>query len=138
MSVLKSKRNQSKLKVLTNANELAAYTLKICSNEKSFSKRYRWCITNKIVETSLDISNHINIANSIYVTTPEDYRLRRKHQVEALASTYSLLTMIDIAFRTFDIDSKRIEHWTGLIIEVQDLIRSWKNSDTERYEEYKG
>ena len=49
MSVVKSKRHDGLLAVITKANELAVYTIKICSNEKSFPKHYRWCITAKIV-----------------------------------------------------------------------------------------
>ena len=50
MSVVKSKQTEGKLLVVTKARELAAYTIKICSNEKNFPKRYRWCITAKIVD----------------------------------------------------------------------------------------
>lgn len=55
MSVVKSKRGQGKLEILTKSRELTAYTIKICTNEKSFPKRYRWCITNKIVENTVSI-----------------------------------------------------------------------------------
>ena len=53
MSVVQSKRGQGELEVLTKARELATYTIKICTNEKSFPKRYGWCITNKIVENAI-------------------------------------------------------------------------------------
>jgi len=44
MSVVKSKRLTKKqpLKVITKANELTTHTIRICSNEKNFPKRYRW------------------------------------------------------------------------------------------------
>ena len=42
MSVVKSKRGIGKMLVVTRANELAVYTIRICSNEKNFPKRYRW------------------------------------------------------------------------------------------------
>lgn len=38
MSVVKSKRGEGQLLVITKANELATYTIKICSNEKNFPK----------------------------------------------------------------------------------------------------
>ena len=49
MSVPKSLRSEGKLRVITKANELAAYTIKICSNENCFPKRYRWCLTSKML-----------------------------------------------------------------------------------------
>ena len=90
MSVPKSKRSESKLSVLTKANELASHTIKICSNEKVFPKHYRWCITNKIVDAVIDINNYANMANAVYVTDSGDYLIRKQYQTKALATTYSL------------------------------------------------
>ena len=134
LSVVKSKRKVGKLAAITKANELAAYTIRICSNEKHFPKRYRWCITSKIVESSLEINNLANKANSVYVHDREDYLLRKRLQTMALAETYSLLSMIDIGFRTFGIDGERVRHWTGLVLEVQNLLRNWCRNDRRRYE----
>lgn len=133
MSVLKSKRGESKLAVITKARELATYTVKICSNEKVFPKRYRWCITSKIVDTVLDIHANAIRANSIYVSVQEDYALRKQFQNKALSQTYSLLSLMDIAYNTFNIEDSKIEYWTGLVLETQALIRKWRNSDAERY-----
>lgn len=47
MAVPEGKRTESKLAVQTKVIELAEYTITICSNEKNFPKRYRWCLTNK-------------------------------------------------------------------------------------------
>ncbi len=133
MAVVKSKRETGKLAAITKSNELAVYTIRICSNEKHFPKRYRWCITSKIVESALEINNLSNKANSVYVHDANDYKVRKEFQTRALAETYSLLNMIDIAFRTFGIASKRIKHWTGLVLETQTLIRNWRRNDYKRY-----
>lgn len=135
MSVVKSKQTEGKLLVVTKARELAAYTIKICSNEKNFPKRYRWCITAKIVDCAIDVSSSVNAANSIYVNNDnkKDYQLRRQYQTKALAETYALFSMIDIAYSVFGIESKRIEYWTRLVNEVQVLLRNWRKSDYDRY-----
>lgn len=135
MSVVKSKQTEGKLLVVTKARELAAYTIKICSNEKNFPKRYRWYITAKIVDCAIDVSSNVNAANSIYVNddNKKDYQLRRQYQTKALAETYALLSMIDIAYSVFSIESKRIEYWTRLVNEVQVLLRNWRKSDYDRY-----
>lgn len=132
MSVVKSQREETELTVITKANELTAYTIKICSNEKNFPKRYRWCITSKIVESAISISNDLIRANSIYIQSADDRTLRSKYQKEALTETYALLNMINIAYQTFGIDANRIKHWTQLVNEVQSLIRSWRKSDANR------
>lgn len=73
MSVPKSKRGTSKLEVITKANELATHTIHICSNESCFPKRYRWCITAKIVDAAVEISRLINMANSVYVNPESEH-----------------------------------------------------------------
>ena len=134
MSVPKSKRSTSDLEVITKSYELAAYTIQICSNEKHFPKRYRWCITNKIVETAIEISKYALCANSIYVgNDAEAYDLRLRYQTIALTDTYALLSLMQIAYRTFAIEGDRIDYWTGLVLEVQRLLRAWKQADGRRY-----
>lgn len=135
MAVVKSKRSEGHLTVLVKANEPATYTIKVCSNEKNFPKHYRWCITSKIVEAAIDINNNITMANAVYVSDKNDYDLRKKFQNKAIAASYALLSMMDIAYRTFGIESKTIEYWTGLVIEVQNYLRNWKKSDAERYKD---
>ena len=133
MSVVKSKRHAGLLAVITKANELAVYTIKICSNEKSFPKHYRWCITAKIVDADIEINTKIVKANSVYVSMKPDYEERRKFQTIALSHTYSMLSMIDIAYRTFGIETDRVKYWTSLVVEVQGLLRNWRKSDADRY-----
>jgi hypothetical protein len=44
---------------------------------------------------------------------------------------------MDIAYALFNVDDDRIEYWTGLVIEVQNLLREWRKSDQERYKSLK-
>lgn len=133
MSVPLSKRGESKLEVITHGNSLAGHTIKICSNEKNFPKRYRWCITGKIVDTAIEIVKNLNIANSIYVSDKGTFEMRKKFQAKALAETYALTTLMQIGHEAFGIDTKKLDYWTGLVIRERELIRAWKKSDEERY-----
>lgn len=135
MSVVKSKRGQSELEIITKSRELASYTIKICSNEKNFPKRYRWCITSNIVNDALNIYSYIRKSNAIFVKIKVDYEERRRYQNDALGTIDALLGNMDIAYATFCIDSKRFEYWVGLVIDVQKLLRNWMKSDFERYQE---
>ena len=94
MAVVKSKRETGKLAAITKSNELAVYTIRICSNEKHFPKRYRWCITSKIVESALEINNLSNKANSVYVHDANDYKQEKNFRLEPLLDVF-LLNMID-------------------------------------------
>jgi len=136
MSVVKSKRLSKKqpLQVITKANNLTTHTIRICSNENNFPKRYRWCITSKIVDAAVEIARNATIANSINADSDREmYSLRKKYQTIALANTYSLLTLIDIAYNTFSLDGDKVDYWIGLVEEVQNLLRNWKRSDEQRY-----
>lgn len=134
MSVVKSKQSVGKLAAVTKARELAEYTLRICANEKTFPKRYRWCLTAKIVESAMNINNGVNMANSVFIRDETDYMLRKQYQTRALAETYALLSMVDIAYRTYSLETARVEYWTRLIYDVQNLIRSWRKSEIEKHD----
>jgi hypothetical protein len=136
MAVPEGKRAKSKLEVQTRAKELALYTVTICSNEKTFPKRDRWVLTNRIVSTAIAIMEEVDTANSIFVTDASDYTLRRQSQTLALAYTAKLLGLVELAYLKYHIDSKRIEHWTRLIVNVRDLIKGWRNTDKSRYKNY--
>ena len=135
MSVVKSKRGEGQLVVITKAEELAEYSVKICKNEKHFPKAFRWYFTMKIVDEAVSIYTLIREANTIFVTTKEDYSLRRRKQLEALSLTDSLLGLIDLAKRVYGLDSDRVEHWALLVKNVSKPLRKWLKSDEERYKD---
>ena len=135
MSVPKTQRGEGQLVVITKAEELAEYTVKICKNEKHFPKAFRWCFTHKIVDEAVSIYCLIREANSIYVYNQDDFALRRSKQIEALALTDSLLGLIDLAKRVYDLEGSRVEHWANLIKDVRNPLRQWRKSDEQRYKD---
>lgn len=133
MAVIKSKRHEGKLQVLIKAREMCAYTVTVCKNEKNFPKRDRWLITQPIVSEALNVMSCVRRANAVHVETHDDYTYRRNQQVMALSHAEALLTLLDIAYVSLSLESDRVEHWTGLILEVENLIQKWKRSDKARY-----
>lgn len=131
MSVVESKREEGKLRAATKAKELAVYTIRICSNEKNFPKRHRWCLTNEIVRAALQINCCIEKANSVRYknATEGELEIRRKYQTIAIAETYSLANLISIAKTLYGLNGDKVEYWTRLVKSVRTLARSWKNSE---------
>lgn len=131
MSVVESKREEGKLRAATKAKELAVYTIRICSNEKNFPKRHRWCLTNEIVRAALQINCCIEKANSVRYknATEGELEIRRKYQTIAIAETYSLTNLISIAKILYGLNGDKVEYWTRLVKSVRTLARSWKNSE---------
>ena len=138
MSVIKAKREEGQLVVLTKARELCAYTLTICKNEKNFPKRGRWILTQPIVTEALSIMSCIRHANAVRVEMQLDYDYRRNQQIQAYAHAEALLTLMDVAYEVLNVESERIQHWTGLVLEVETLVQKWRRSDGVRYAAFSG
>ena len=135
MSVVKSKRGETTLTVLTKARELSIYTIRICSNEKNFPKHYRWCITAKIVDATIDINNNVNMANAVYVKEAADRGIMTRKQCdECYASwkahaqrgnTHNLIIQMDKFYK---------ELWRGNNVQIKD----GKTAIARRTEEERG
>lgn len=138
MSVIKAKRQEGQLVVLTKARALCAYTITICKNETHFPKRDRWLLTQPIVTEAISTMTCVRRANAIRVETQSDYEQRRDRQIEAYGHVEALLTLIDIAFEALHLDASRVEHWTGLALETETLIQKWRRSDKARYSSLSG
>lgn len=134
MSVLARLRHESELTVILKARELTVYTMTVCSNEKRFPKRYRWCMTAKIVNEAQDLLRKLTFANSLRADCAEDWQRRRSMQQEAMAHSFCLLTEVNLAFEFFGLPENEIRHWTGLIAEVQRLLKTWQKSDAARFD----
>ena len=139
MSVVNGKRDQGKsqLRVLHSAFELCKYTLSIAKNEKVFPKGYRWLLTQKIVDEAIDAMTSINRANAVNVKKASDYEYRRSQQLKAYAHLEALLGLIDLAFNVLAIEARRVEYWTGLVLETEKQLTNWGRSDKQRYAEIK-
>lgn len=144
MAIPKSKRTTTPLSVLVEADTLACYTILICTDEKRFPKRYRWCLTKQIIESAVQAKMHIAKANAVYVNDAESAKIRRTYQQEAVADIAALSATMDTAFRLFSglrhIDTAEkpkkcinIATWTAQLDKVKSLLLAWKKSDTEKY-----
>lgn len=135
MSVLKNLRGTQKdFGVLTKAINLANHTVTICVNENSFPKKYRWILTNQIVQTAFEIATNIRKANKL---NPEKstarYIQRRELQDAADGDCDALLTLIEIAWKVMHLSEQKVEYWTGLVVQVQKAIEGWRESDKKRF-----
>lgn len=67
------------------------------------------------------------------VTTKDDWRARRELQLRAARECNRLLALIGIAKSSFHLKNKRVKFWTGKVLKVRGMIRSWNESDSKRY-----
>ena len=97
-------------------------------------------ITKDIVALASAVYNNVKAANSIFVTTVDDARLRREYVTKANCNLQCLISQIDIArefVRNTDankpIKSTVWEQWATLITTEAKLLASLKESDKKRY-----
>lgn len=138
MSVVEGLRNIGKLNVQTKAYDFASHTHHICSNEKVFLKRYRWCSTMKIIETTNQIVVYIDLANAINLRSKDKDKIneRLKLQNLALTKTIELECLMEIAYRDNNQEGRhfaedKFAYWVGLLLELRGLIRSWRDSTSK-------
>ena len=139
MAVVASKKNteQNDLIVLRLAKELALHSIGLCSNENHFPKRYRWCLTSKIVDSALNVVSNIRMGNSVKVEAVEDYIARKTLQDSAYGYLMTMHDLIDICkmdnSEKFNICGKSLDHWLDLIDNVENLLQKWMRNDYKRY-----
>ena len=69
--------------IITKAKDLVKHTFMMTS-ERRFPKKYRFTIVNRLHDLTLDIFQHIQEANELDLTDPQEYRERRYEQKKAL------------------------------------------------------
>ena len=148
MSVPQSKRKEKPLTVLIDAQQLAAYTVLLCSDEKRFPKKYRLSFTSDIEKEAVNIVASTSEANAVFVSDKESYKLRRTYQQKAIAQVAGVQARMQVAYKLFpqlktmgEADKKKkinIAYWSGLLYKVKTGLLAWKKSDAERYKEFIG
>lgn len=137
MSVVESERGETKMAWWKSITKLNAYTIKAVTNEKVIPKRYRWIISQHIMDSANNMLTNAIKANSVYVKEEfkqSDYELRRKFQKLAYAETHTMLTLIDVAYKTFGtITDHKHKTWIGLILLAQSDLKNWIENDSKRY-----
>lgn len=133
MAVPKNKRSKGQLEVFTLSKNLVSHSIRMCSNEKVLPKKFRYSLGDEIVRRAFNVALEIETANSIHVKTELDFADRHAAQNRAIANANALLVALSVLYEEFHMNEKKATHWTGLTVDVRDLLRSWKNKDSQRY-----
>ena len=134
MSVPEGKRHKGRLELHVKAQYMASYTARILSNDKTFNPEVDEEIIRRIKNCAYDIYAKTWAANKIRAeTNPINRKMRYTMQEESILLCDQMLAYIGIAKQIFHLRSKRMKYWSGLILEVRELIQRWKESDVDRY-----
>ena len=87
MSVRAADRDESKVEYLEVARQISKRTAQMVANGP---KKYQTTYGDHLMQLSLQMFTHTDIANSIYVSYQSDYEQRRNHLVEAKGLAFSI------------------------------------------------
>lgn len=133
MSVLKNKRSESAIKVITQGDKIVEYTLRMLCNESIFPKKSRWLMSGKIADLMNEFHQNLHIANDIYVATQEDARERHLRQTRAYAALYTSASVMRMAQTVLQFSADKLDCWAGLCVEEIKLLKAWQKNDDRRY-----
>lgn len=134
MSVPAGQRKENRLEVIMQARALAAYTLKITSNQNVFIPDYDEAVKSKIQDSALTIFLNLMDANNIRVDdNVGKWQERDKLQKDAATACNTLLNLIYLAQTVYHLRASRIKYWSESVLSVRGLIRKWNHSDCTRY-----
>ena len=118
--------------IITKAKDLVKHTFMMTS-ERRFPKKYRFTIVNRLHDLTLDIFQHIQEANELDLTDPQEYRERRYEQKKALTECKTALFLIELSFEKELISSEQCAEWTRHVMNVKNMTAKWRKQDRERF-----
>lgn len=154
MSVLASKRKESRFEVIVFADELQQMFLEFMQRDfgvrdldqfvrrryafgkdktENFS-RYRYLMRKSkdlVTQETMLIATNLRGANSIYPTTLHECEVRRDYQNYALAHCEILMQELQRIVETFDVDLNVYRRYVNAIDREIGLIKKWRQRDNK-------
>ena len=120
MSTPVHERDFAKQESIKLAKHLEQYTIQKVVNKTFSKKKYRVPLGNEII--NLCIQCYILLVKSFHIADKEKNLAMKE---EALAITYAMSGQLDIANLMYETPIDNIEHWSGLILDLQESIERW-------------
>ena len=127
MSVPKSRRTD-KSEMCYLANEVEYKVIKMTMNEKYFPKRARFIITNKLIDSVMNISANFNAANAIFPNTEEKLKLREQYQTIGKVNISVLEHQLNLSVKLFNIPSAVMDDIFSQVSEMKKMYSNWVKS----------
>lgn len=131
MAEQKKAGEQTEFAIITKAKDLVKYTF-LMTNDRRFPKKYRFTIVNRLHDLTIDILEHIQEANELDITNPQEYRERRYEQKKALTKCKTVLFLIELSYENSLISDHQCAMWSKYVLDVKYMTASWRKKDRER------
>lgn len=135
MSVVKSKQGTPKFDLFDKTSRMAAHTLKITMNPNVFDQDAAKEVIQEIRTAAIRIHILCWRANDIKVPEKNNRKqLERRMELEYYALKYctDLKGLINLAKPLYHLSGRKVKYWMKLVLEVQDGIRAWRESERKR------
>ena len=139
MAVYKSKRGESSVQFIETARQLEAHTLACCMK---CPKRYSFLLTQRIMQLSSEVHDHVRAANNIWPTNRHEAQLRRDELTKANNALQNLNPKLQLLYDGILLNPegykwihKAMQRWGELIAEEARLIAAVKKNDKARYKD---
>jgi hypothetical protein len=152
MSVIASKRKESKLEAIIYAKELHNMLIDFMlrdfgvknlehmvqlryaygKDETENYSKYSYLMINykkRIDKLTNSLVNNVRAANALYPTSMHEYEIRRDYQNVAIANCEQLMNELQLIVETFDVDVNLYSRYTKAINREIGLIKSWRQHD---------
>ena len=107
------------------ANEVEYKIIKMTMNEKYFPKRSRFIITNKLIESAMNVSSNFNAANAIFPNTEDKLKLREQYQIIGKANISVLEHQLNLSLRLFNIPGTVMDDIFSQVSEMKKMYSNW-------------
>ena len=124
ISVVKSRRTD-KSEICYLANEVEYKVIKMTMNEQYFPKRARFIITNKLIDSAMNVSANFNAANGIFPTSAVKLIIREIYQIIGKANIAVLEHQLNLSKRLFNIPAAVLDDIFGQISEMKKMYPNW-------------
>lgn len=118
------------LQVIVKAKDLAEHTIRITSNCKTFPKKYRFTLVDRMQVKSLNIFDCLMEANVLRVGDIQ----RTELQTKVITYCDELQFFIELTVRLGIIAINRAEYWISLISSIKSMTIAWRTGDKKRSE----
>ena len=122
--------NGKELQIIVKAKDLAEHTIRITSNCKTFPKKYRFTLVDRMQVKSLNIFDCLMEAN---ILTVGDIR-RTELKTNVITYCDELQFFIELTVRLGIIAMNRAEYWISLISSIKSMTIAWRTGDKKRSE----
>ena len=121
--------DETDLKVIVKAKELAIHTFKLTSNVNRYPKKYRHSLVDRMQIKSLDIYTALFEANRINNVTNK--RARLEMITQAITYCDELQFFIELSMSLGLLTDKSNAYWSKMVSDVKYMAIAWRTKERQ-------